>query len=292
LTYSIVARDAATGQLGVAVQSHWFSVGSLVPFALAGVGAVATQSIAEVSYGSRVLALLREGVEPERALTQLLAQDPGSGTRQVAVVDAAGRVATHTGLGCIPLAGHSVGEGVSCQANIMASDRVWPAMFEAFSEAGGTLTERLLAALDAAEREGGDLRGRQSAAILVVPATGEPWETVISLRVEDHPDPLPELRRLVDVHRAYTLASEADELAGAGEHDRAAELYRDAAALAPGNYELRFWSGLGAAQGGDLDAGVREVRAAIAAHPPMRELLERLPAELAPSATEVLRAIG
>ena len=197
LTYSIVARDPGTGELGVAVQSHWFGVGSIVPWARPGVGAVATQANAEAAYGPRALALIEAGAGAEQALTRLLAEDPGAAGRQVAVLDAAGAVAVHTGDGCIPFAGHVTGEGVSCQANIMVTEAVWPAMLDAFESASGALTLRLLAALDAAEAVGGDLRGRQSAAILVVPAEGESWETVVSLRVEDDPEPLAELRRLV-----------------------------------------------------------------------------------------------
>jgi uncharacterized Ntn-hydrolase superfamily protein len=217
----------------------------------------------------------------------LIAEDSGAAGRQVAVIDASGRVAAHTGDACIPLAGHATGEGVSCQANIMASDEVWPAMLEAFTNAAGSLTTRLLDALDAAERAGGDLRGRQSAAILVVPAEGEPWRTEVSLRVEDHPDPLPELRRLVQLHDAYRLAGRADELVNEGRHDEAAELYRRASELAPDNHELRFWAGLGTAQAGDLDAGVAKVREAIALHPGWRKLLDRLSSRTAPSAAAV-----
>ena len=207
MTYSIVARDPKSGELGVAVQSHWFSVGSIVTWARPGVGAVATQANAETAYGPNALALLADGVPAPEALERLVAADPGGPSRQVAIVDWAGRVGAHTGPTCIACAGHITGEGVSCQANIMVSERVWPAMLKAFSAASdSSLTLRLLDALDAAEREGGDLRGRQSAAILVVPAEGEPWRTSVSLRVEDHPEPLPELRRLVALHDAYRLA--------------------------------------------------------------------------------------
>ncbi len=287
MTYSIVARDPQNGELGVAVQSHWFSVGSVVTWAEPGVGAVATQANAEIAYGPRALALLRKGVPAERALAQLVAEDPGAAGRQAAVVDGAGRVAAYTGEECIPFAGHVTGEGVSCQANIMASEQVWPAMLEAFNGAEGTLTLRLLAALDAAELAGGDLRGHQSAAILVVPGAGEPWETVVSLRVEDDPDPLPELRRLVALHQAYEPAGQADALTIEGRYDEAAELYRWASELAPDSDELRFWAGLGAFQVGDLQTGLADVRAAIAQHPGWRELLDRLSPEVAPSAGPV-----
>ncbi len=288
MTYSIVARDPDTGELGVAVQSHWFSVGSIVTWAQPGVGAVATQANAEPAYGPDALALLADGVPASDALERLVAADPGGPSRQVAVVDAAGRVGVHTGPKCIAHAGHIAGQGVSCQANIMVSDRVWPAMLDAFGAGSGSLTSRLLDALDAAEREGGDLRGRQSAAILVVPAEGEPWRTLVSLRVEDHPEPLPELRRLVILHDAYGLAGEADELLNAGRHDEAARLYVRASERAPDNHELLFWAGLGTVQAGDLEGGVAKVEAAIDLQPTWRELLPRLPAELAPSVPAVL----
>jgi uncharacterized Ntn-hydrolase superfamily protein len=291
-TYSIAARDPGTGELGVAVQSHWFSVGPIVPWARRGVGAIATQASVEISYGPQGLDLLESGLGARQALDQLLAGDHGSAGRQVAIVDARGAVAVHTGENCIAFAGHVTGQAVSCQANIMAAPSVWPAMLESYSSTEGSLSTRLLAALEAAEREGGDLRGRQSAAILVVPAEGSYWDTVMSLRVEDHPDPLVELRRLMRIHQAYELASRGDELAGEGRPDQAARLYRQAGELAPENLELRFWAGLGAAQQGDLQTGLEHVRAVIEAHPPWRELLERLPPEFAPSAQTVLSRLA
>jgi uncharacterized Ntn-hydrolase superfamily protein len=272
----------------VAVQSHWFSVGPIVPWARAGVGAVATQANAEVSYGPRALELLEDGADASDALARLLAEDPGAAGRQVAVVDSFGRVAAHTGSSTIPYAGHILGDQVSCQANIMASERVWPAMLAAYGSTPGSLTSRLLAALDAAEHHGGDIRGRQSAAILVVPAGGATWDTLVSLRVEDHPEPLSELRRLAAVHDAYAIAGQADELTNDGRHEEAAQLYREAGEMAPENHELRFWAGLGAAQCGDLDTAVEHVRAAIAMQPGWRELLPRIPPEVAPSAQAVL----
>jgi uncharacterized Ntn-hydrolase superfamily protein len=291
LTYSIVARDSATGQLGVAVQSHWFSVGPLVPWAIPGVGAVATQANIEVAHGPHGVALLRQGLDAPSALERLLSQDPGAPGRQVAIVDAAGGVAAHTGSSCMPEAGHVVGNGVSCQANIMASASVWPAMLQAFEATEGRFVGRLLAALDAAEREGGDIRGRQSAALLVVPAAGEGWETNISLRVEDHPEPLTELKRLVALREAYELAGQADALVNEARHDEAARLYVEASDLAPGNHELLFWAGLGAAQTGDIETAVERVRRAIAMQPGWEVLLERLPAEVAPSAPAVLERL-
>ena len=291
-TYSIVARDAESGELGVAVQSHWFSVGSIVSFARAGVGAVATQSIAEPAYGPRLLDALADGEPPDRALARLLADDEQARFRQVAVVAPSAAVAVHTGDGCMVHAGDRAGDGYSTQANLMASPRVWPAMAEAFEASEGPLSRRLLETLEAGEEAGGDVRGRQSAALLVVPGEGESWERSVDLRVEDHADPLGELRRLVGLHDAYGFADRGDELTGEGRHEEAAEQYARASALAPGNAELSFWAGLGIAQGGDLDAGVERVRAALAEHDGWRQLLARVNSEVAPAADAVAEALG
>ena len=212
-TYSIVARDAETGQLGVAVQSHWFSVGTLVPFAEAGVGAVATQSFIEVSYGPLGLELMAMGRTAPEALRALVSTDTDEAVRQVAMVDVNGNVAAHTGSKAIYAAGHRTGEAYSVQANLMENPTVWDAMAVAYENADGDLAERMLRALEAAEAEGGDIRGRQSAAILIVRAesTGKPWEDrIFDLRVEDHPDPVGELRRLVQLQRAYLKLNEGD----------------------------------------------------------------------------------
>jgi uncharacterized Ntn-hydrolase superfamily protein len=259
-----------------------------VPWAWPGVGAVATQANAEISYGPRGLELIAGGASAPEALETLLSEDPGRASRQVAMVDAGGAVAAHTGEACMAFAGDVQRDAVSCQANIMASEGVWPAMLEAFQGTAGALTKRLLAALDAGEAAGGDIRGRQSAAILVVPADGNRWDTVVSLRVEDHPDPLPELARLQRLHEAYTLAGRADQLVGQGRHDEAAILYLEASELAPESHELRFWAGLGAAQAGDMDVALAHVRAAITAQPGWRELLPRLTPAQAPAAASVL----
>jgi uncharacterized Ntn-hydrolase superfamily protein len=291
VTYSIVARDPATGELGVAVQSHWFSVGSLVTWARPGVGAIATQANVNVSYGPDGLELLSSGLDAPSALSRLVSADPGADGRQLAIVDRAGGVATHTGSNCMPEAGHAIGDGVSCQANIMASARVWPEMLKAYEHATGPLADRLLDALDAAERAGGDLRGQQSAALLVVPAKGEPWRTLISLRVEDHPEPLAELRRVLGLQYAYQLADEADELVLQNRYEEAAELFRQASERAPDNHELLFWSGLGAAAMGDMELALTQVRAAIALQPTWETMLERLPAEVAPTARPVLERL-
>ena len=291
MTYSIVARDPATGELGVAVQSHWFSVGPIVPWARPGVGAVATQANVSVAYGPRALDALERGQAPADALARLVAEDPQGASRQVAIVSADGAVAAHTGTACMRYAGDIQGDGVSCQANIMASAAVWPAMLEAFIDAEGTLTERLLAALFAGEGAGGDLRGRQSAAVLVVPAAGEPWETVTSLRVEDHPEPLVELGRLVRLGEAYRLAGQGDECLAAGRFAEAGRFFLQAVEVAPESDELRFWAGLGAAQTGDMETALSHVRAAIAVNAGWRELLARLTPDVAPAAPAVLERL-
>ena len=290
-TYSIVARDPGSGEVGVAVQSHYFSVGSVVSWARPGVGAVATQSIGEPSYGPGLLDLLAAGAAPADALARLTAADERAKFRQVAVVDAAGRVAAHTGSSCIAFAGHRTGDGYSVQANMMASPEVWPAMAAALEASDAPLERRLLAALRAAEGAGGDARGRQSSAIVVAPAEGEPWRLRIDLRVEDHPEPLDELERLLDLSDAYRLVSEADNLVGEGRHGEAAERYTRAAALAPGNHELVFWAGIAAAEGGDMARAVALVREAIGMQPGWADLLERLQPDIAPSAAAVRAAL-
>jgi uncharacterized Ntn-hydrolase superfamily protein len=291
-TYSIVARDPRTGELGVGVQSHWFSVGSVVSWARPGVGAVATQSLVEPAYGPRALDLLAEGLDAAEALRRLVAADDRERVRQVAVVDSRGGVGVHTGEGCVAFAGNQTGAQFSVQANMMASTDVWPAMARAYEAGEGPLARRLLAALNAAEDAGGDARGRQSAALLVAPAEGEPWRRTVDLRVEDHDEPLAELDRLLDLADAYALATQGDELVGAGRHEEAADRYTRAAALAPDNHELLFWSGLAAAQGGDMDTALQRVRRAIELQPGWRDMLGRLEPEIAPSAAAVRAALN
>jgi uncharacterized Ntn-hydrolase superfamily protein len=289
-TYSIVARDPPTGELGVAVQSHWFSVGSVVAWARPGAGAVATQSVAEVAHGPNALERLVDGLDPAGALEAVLAGDDLAEYRQLGVVDANGRVAVHTGSGCIPFAGDTLGEGFACQANMMAGAGVPEAMAAAYRAHDGDLADRLLAALDAAEATGGDVRGRQSAALLVVPATGEPWRTRFDVRVEDHQEPLAELHRLVGLARAYEMAEQADERLAEGAHAEAMSLYLAAAELAPQADELTFWAGLGLAAD-DVDAGTELVRRAVLTKPAWLTLLDRLPAALAPTAAAVKAAL-
>jgi uncharacterized Ntn-hydrolase superfamily protein len=231
VTYSLVARDPATGELGVAVQSRSFGTGRVVPWAAAGVGAVATQSFSERSYGPRGLALLRDGAAPDEALAQLVAADELRDFRQVGLVDARGRTASHTGAACIPAAGARAGDGFSAQGNMLRSDEVVPALAEGFAAAEGTLAERLLAGLDAAETAGGDFRGREAGAILVVPAEGTELDRSIELGVDNHPEPLVELRRLLRHALALRRLRRADagELETAFDEARAAGVDDDVA---------------------------------------------------------------
>lgn len=244
-TYSIVARDPKTGEMGVAVQSHYFSVGPVVPWAEAGVGAVATQSLVLVDYGPLGLQLMREGLTAKEALDSLLRADPHNGGRQVAMVDAFGGVAAYTGKDCIPDAGDVQGEGFSCQANLMANPTIWPAMKAAFEKAQGDLAERMMQALEAAEKAGGDIRGRQSAAMVIVKerSSGKPWnDYVINLRVEDSPKPLEELRRLITLRRAYNAEDRGDAFTAEKQTAEAAAAYAEAMKLAPDVVELQFWA--------------------------------------------------
>ena len=243
-TYSIVARDSVTGQMGVAVQSHWFSVGSVVTYGKAGVGVVATQSLVNPNYGPKGLILMEQGLSPEQALNALLANDRGEMYRQVAYLNAEGKVATHTGSLCIAEAGHKQGSNFSVQANMMLNNTVWEAMATAFENTQGSLSERMLAALKAAEVEKGDIRGKQSAAILIVKgeATGNQWEDVVmDLRVEDHENPIAELERLIQIHKAYDFMNKGDLAMEHGDTKKAEELYLSAQNLFPENIEMRYW---------------------------------------------------
>jgi uncharacterized Ntn-hydrolase superfamily protein len=282
-TYSIVARDPATGEMGVAVQSHWFSVGSIVTWAEAGVGVVATQSLVEPAYGPKGLELMRKGMPAPKALAQLVAADTGRNGRQVAMVDATGAVDAYTGSHAIAAAGHHVGAQYSVQANMMGKPTVWPAMAKAFEAATGPLADRLVAALEAAEREGGDIRGRQSAAIIVVKAkgTGKPWvggDRLVDLRVDDHPQPVAELKRLVRLQNAYTHANRGDELMTEKKVEEALKEYAASAQIAPEIVELPFWQAVTLASIGKEAEAAPIFTAVFAKEPIWADLLERLPA--------------
>jgi uncharacterized Ntn-hydrolase superfamily protein len=276
MTYSIVARDPETGAMGVAVQSHYFSVGSAVPWGEAGVGVVASQAFSEASYGPLGLELLRAGKSPEEALAALTIVDPLAARRQVAIVDASGRAAAHTGGMCIPHAGHRTAEGISVQANMMERETVSDAMLAAYTKAAGALEDRMLAALDAAEAEGGDIRGRQSAAMLVVAgqSSGKPWaDRLLDLRVEDSPAPNDELRRLVALKRLYaanggfTRDMSTDDVLR--QHEATSATSRD-------NPEQLFWQAIIRASQGDVPGARRLLDRCAQVDPRWPELVRRL----------------
>jgi uncharacterized Ntn-hydrolase superfamily protein len=281
MTYSIVARDPETGQFGAAVESHFFSVGPIVPWAEAGVGAVATQAFAEVSYGPRGLELMRGGTSAGRALGVLLLSDKEADRRQVAMVDALGRVAAHTGERCIAEAGDVQGDGVSVQANMMLNSTVPDAMLAAYQGASGDLAERMFLALEAAEAEGGDIRGRQSAAMLVVNARAseKPWmDRVVDLRVDDHPQPLAELRRLLEMRRAYDAVERAEQAMVDGDMETAIAEYAKAEAGVGDNVEASFWAGVSLAASGQEEQARTLFAKSFSRHDGWKELLRRLPA--------------
>jgi uncharacterized Ntn-hydrolase superfamily protein len=251
-----------------------------VSWAEPGVGAVATQSIVEPAYGPRGLGQLRRGASAPDALRRLLGDDEQAAVRQVAIVDKHGRVAVHTGPRCIREAGHRVADGVSAQANMMERPTVPDAMVEAFRSSDAGFAARLLAALEAAEHEGGDIRGRQSAAMVVVApsATGQPMEDrPVDLRVDDHPDPVAELRRLLGLSSSYARVEVGDELAAAGDLDGALIEYSAAHAEQPDNAELAFWHGVTLAANGREPEARELLERAYAEREGWRELLRRLP---------------
>ena len=278
-TYSIVALDETTGELGVAVQSHWFSVGFLVPWAKAGVGAVATQSFVKVDYGPDGLQLMESGITAVDALKTLTSKDDGEAVRQVGMIDIKGNVAAHTGSRCIKYAGHIVGENYSVQANMMANGTVPKAMAVAFEKTKGDLADRMMAALEAAEAEGGDIRGKQSAAMVIV--SGEPsgvdWkDTKLSLRIEDHPTPLIELKRLIRVHRAYQHANMGDHYMETEEIDKALIEYSKAAEYYPENAELPYWSAVALANGGRVEEALPVFQSVFERNPDLKTMTPRL----------------
>lgn len=280
MTYSIVARCKDTGDLGVAVQSHWFAAGD-VCWARSGVGAVATQAMALIDHGPLGLAALENGLDAAAALDARLTADEHREVRQVAIVDAAGKVAAHTGSSTIPEAGHVTGDGFSCQANMMWKDTVWDAMASTFASARGDLAGRLLLALEAGEAEGGDIRGRQAARILVVAAepSGMPWKDVrVDLRIDDHPEPLPELGRLLDLYRAYERLGASEEAQTEGDGARADREAAEALRLGAGNTEIAFWRAIGLANQGRVDEARALAATAFDDYPGWEELLRRLAA--------------
>ncbi|MFO7780578.1 MAG: DUF1028 domain-containing protein [Spirochaetia bacterium] len=279
-TYSIIAIDAEAGEMGAAVQSHYFSVGSIVPWARAGVGVVATQALVNAQFGPDGLALLEAGHSPRDALSKLLESDEGSAYRQVALLAPGQAPVTHTGETCIAEAGHVTSTDYSCQANMMLNDTVWEAMSQAFDAEEGSLSHRMLTALKAAEYEGGDIRGRQSAAMVIVrtEATGRAADDrVLDLRVEDHHNPLTELERLLAIHRAYRHADAGDAAMEAGDVRRALEEFRAAEDLQPDNLELHYWHGVNLLNAGHVDEGMAILAEVVSRNRNWLELTLRLP---------------
>ena len=284
-TFSIVARDTKTGQMGVAVQSHWFSVGSVVPWAQSGIGAVATQSMTEISYGPLGLELMRGGKTARQALQALVSVDEHSEIRQVAMVDSKGIIATHTGDHCIQEAGHITGESFSVQANMMINDSIPKAMESAYraglDDSSLDLAERLMLTLEAAQSAGGDIRGMQSAAIKVVgkELSCKSWEGIVmELRVEDHPQPLVELRRLMNIHRAYQFINQGDEYLADHRVKDALSAYQQAVSLAPDIVEIPFWNAVTLAESDKVEEALPIFKEVFQREPIWAELLIRLPA--------------
>lgn len=258
-TYSIVARDSVTGEMGVAVQSHWFSVGTLVSWGEAGIGVIATQSFINASFGPRGLALLKNGLSPQQVVDFLITSDEGRDVRQLAVLDSKGRAASYTGKNCIPAAGNIAGKNFSVQANLMVNNKVWPAMEKAFKQTKAPLAERMVAALEAAQKEGGDIRGKQSAALLVVrgKSTGKVWEDrLIDLRVDDSPNPVKEIKRLLKVHRAYDHMNNGDLAVEKGNMSLAIQEYSAAEKMFPGNEEMKYWHAVTLANNGKVKEAI------------------------------------
>lgn len=280
-TFSIVARDPATGDMGVAVQSHWFSVGSDVIWAEAGVGAIATQSLIDVTYGPLGLEMMRAGRSAGQTLTALKTADEHPEIRQVAMIDVNGNVAAHTGEKCIPDAGHIVGDNFSAQANLMLNKDIWPAMAKAYRNAKGDLADRMVAALEAAQSVGGDIRGKQSAAILIVKgkSTGKPWnDRVMELRIEDHPQPIKELKRLVNLQRAYNYMSAGDLALEQNDVEAALRAYSTAEAMYPDNLEMKFWHAVSLVNANRLPEALPLFKIIFAKDSNWATLVPRLPA--------------
>jgi len=294
-TYSIVAYDPATGQLGVAVQSHWFAVGQLVPWAKAGVGAVATQSFVKVEYGPEGLKMMEKGKTANEALDVLLQKDEGREVRQVAMIDTKGNIATHTGRRCVQMAGHYTGDNYSVQANMMENKTVWPAMAKAYENTSGDLANRMMAALEAAQAEGGDIRGKQSAAMLIVSGepTGKPWQDkIVDLRVDDHPEPLKQLKRLIRINRAYQHANQGDKYLEQDKISKAQEEYKKAEEYYPENPELPYWTAITLAGEGKLEKALPIFKEVFAKNPKLKKMTPRLvEAGLLPDDEELLDKI-
>jgi len=287
--------DRKTNQIGIAVQSHWFAVGALCPWIEPGVGVIATQSMVKVSYGPKGLALLRDGKTAQQALDELLEADDGKELRQVAIVDAQGNVAAHTGKRCIAEAGHQIGGSFSVQANMMLNNTVWPAMASAFEKTQGNLANRLLSALQAAQAAGGDIRGKQSASLLVSNNIKDntPWEHIlIDLRVDDHPDPIIELKRLLNIQYAYDMMNEGNDFLSKNENEASKIKYKQAVKLAPDIEELPFWHAVTLADTGKVDEALPIFERVFNINNNWALLVQRLPASgLLTKDSQVMRKI-
>lgn len=280
-TFSIVARDPKTGEMGVAVQSHWFSVGTVVSWGEAGVGVVATQSFVNKSFGPQGLELLKKGNSPKVTLGILLAHDEGKEVRQVAILDKSGKVATHTGKNCIAEASHLNGVNFSVQANMMLNDKVVPAMEQAWlTNDSLPLAERMVAVLKAAQNAGGDIRGKQSAALIVVAAesTQKIWDDrLIDLRVDDHNDPITEIERLLKVSRAYEHMNAGDLYVEKNEMAKAMVEYNAAMKMFPENLEMQYWTAITLASNREIKKAASMLQEIYKKDPNWRELTKRLP---------------
>jgi len=279
-TYSIVARDSVTGEMGVAVQSHWFNVGAIVGWGEAGVGVIATQSFVNPAFGLKGLDLLKQGKTPQQVVDELIAGDDGRDFRQLAVLDANGNTASYTGSKCVDAAGNIAGRNYSVQANLMLSSEVWGAMEKAFNESTGRLAERMLASLEAAQNVGGDIRGMQSASIMVWKgnSTGKPWEDkLMDLRVEDNPAPLAELKRLLEVQRAYEHMNAGDLAVEKNDMTLAMNEYNAAMQMFPDNLEMKYWTAVTLANTGRLDEALPLFNIVFATDKKWKTLIPRLP---------------
>jgi uncharacterized Ntn-hydrolase superfamily protein len=279
-TYSIVGRDSVTGEMGVAVQSHWFNVGAIVSWGEAGVGVIATQSFVNPSFGIRGLDLLKQGKTPQQVVDELIAADDGRDFRQLAVLDATGRTASYTGAKCLDGAGNIAGPNYSVQANMMLNNTIWSAMEKAFKETNAPLAERLVASLEAAQTAGGDIRGMQSAALMVWKgtSTGQPWaDKLIDLRVEDDPNPVAEMRRLLEVQRAYEHMNAGDLAVEKNDMELAMKEYKAAMEMFPGNLEMKYWTAVTLANNGRVDESLTMFNTVFANDKNWKELTRRLP---------------
>jgi uncharacterized Ntn-hydrolase superfamily protein len=279
-TYSIVARDEESGEIGVGVQSHYFNV-SVVAWGESGVGVVATQSFVNKSFGLRGLELLKRGKTPKEALDLLISEDEGREMRQVSIMDAKGNVATHTGLKCIKYAGHKIGNNYSVQANMMLSEKVWPLMAEAFEENEKLpLAERIIKSLKAAELVGGDIRGKQSANLVIYRGeiSEEKWEDpLIDLRVDDHEEPLKELERLLTLFRAYEQGDKGDQAVEEGDIEAALNHYKEGMEMIPDNLEMKYWTAVMLANNNKIEEALGLFSEVFAEDSNWRILTERLP---------------